>query len=342
MRLEDHPTVIEYRRTAGNPEKKHPASPIDARRLKQLVRDAGADDVGLVDIDRPAIAPYREEATGLLPETKTIVSLVCRLNPDNIRCVSRGTADTEFLQGANNVNAVCWRAATNLMADGIRALAASSAFPMDMEGWPGKTWAVSHKPFSVEAGLGQIGHSRLLMHPRYGSFVALGTMLLDAEATEYDQPLDFNPCLKCKLCTAVCPVGAIGKDGSFNFFACITHNYRFRLGGFSDWVENIADSQSAAEYRKKVSDRETVSMWQGLSYGVCNQSSYCMAVCPAGTENIGRYLEDRKAYNESVVKPLQQRQENVYVVADSPAEAYVSRKYPHKTIKRVSHGIRFG
>jgi hypothetical protein len=107
-------------------------------------------------------------------------------------------------------------------------------------------------------------------------------------------------------------------------------------------VENIAASRSSSEYRQKVSDPETVSMWQGLTYGVCNQSSYCVAVCPAGSENIGRYLDDKKAYVESVVRPLQQRTENVYVVAGSANEAHVAKHYPHKKIRRVSHGIRLG
>ena len=340
MILEQHPTVIEYRRILKSPARHQTGSPIDARWLKQLVLDSGADDVGLIEIDRPGMETYRDEVTGLFPETKTIVSLVGRLNPGNIRCVSRGTADTEFMQGFSSVNAVCRRVSMRLLDEGIRSLAPSGGFPMDMESWPGKIWSLSHKPIAVEAGLGMIGHSRLVLHPRYGSFVILGTILLDVEATEYDKPLDFNPCLECKLCVGVCPVGAIAKDGSFDFLSCITHNYRYRLGGFSDWVENIAASNSGSEYRKKVSDTETVSMWQSLSNGVSNKSSYCMAVCPAGTENVGRYIDDRKAFVRLVVKPLQQRQENIYVVAGSDAEAHVAKHYPHKTLKRVSNGIR--
>jgi epoxyqueuosine reductase QueG len=213
MILEQHPTVIEYRRASGTSGKSPAASRVDAQRLKKLVLDAGADDVGLVEVDRPGIAAYRPEIDTVFPDARTVVSVVCRLNPDNIRSVSRSTSDTEFLQGANSVNAVCWRASRSLMAQGIRSASPSTGFPQDMEGWPGKVWPLSHKPLAVEAGLGKIGHSRMVLHPRYGTFVALGTILIDAEATGYDRPLDFNPCLECKLCTAVCPVGAIAKDG---------------------------------------------------------------------------------------------------------------------------------
>src|SRR5438874_5633060 len=38
-------------------------------------------------------------------------------------------------------------------------------------------------------------------------------------------------------------------------------------GGFTDWVEQIADSKNALDYRKRVSDPESASMWQTLSFG---------------------------------------------------------------------------
>jgi hypothetical protein len=135
-------------------------------------------------------------------------------------------------------------------------------------------------------------------------------------------------------------VGAVGKDGDFHFGNCMTHNYRDRLGGFSDWVERIVESKDALQYRKKVSDPETVSMWQGMTYGVSNKCSYCMAVCPAGEEMIGPYLEDRKAYMTSVVKPLQERADTVFVIPGSDAETYAARRFPQKVVKSVGNGLR--
>ena len=170
----------------------------------------------------------------------------------------------------------------------------------------------------------------------------MGTILLDREVTTYDQPLDFNPCIECKLCVSACPVGAICADGHFNFTTCMTHNYRDRMGGFMNWVENIVSSKCVRSYRKKVSDPETVSMWQSLSYGICNKSSYCMAVCPAGEEVIGPFLDDRKDFLAQVVKPLQDKVETIYVVPGSDAESHVEKKFPHKTIKGVGNGLRPG
>jgi hypothetical protein len=58
-----------------------------------------------------------------------------------------------------------------------------------------------------------------------------------------------------------------GEDGVFNFSACYTHNYREFMGGFTDWVETIADSRNKLDYRRRAKDSETVSMWQSLGFG---------------------------------------------------------------------------
>jgi Fe-S-cluster-containing hydrogenase component 2 len=213
-------------------------------------------------------------------------------------------------------------------------------FPMEMQTAPGKIWIVSHKPVAVAAGLGQMGIHRNVIHPRFGNFILLSTILLDAEISTESQPLDYNPCLECKLCVAACPVGAIGADGYFDFSACFTHNYREFFGGFSNWVESIADSKNGLDYRTKVTDGETASIWQSLSFGPNYKAAYCMAVCPAGDDVLGPFLDDRKAFLENVVNPLQNKQETLYVVPGSDAEMHAAKRFPHKTTKQVGNGLR--
>ena len=65
-----------------------------------------------------------------------------------------------------------------------------------------------------------------------------------------------------------------------------------------------------------------------------------MAVCPAGEDVVGPFLENRQRHLTEVVKPLQERAEPVYVVPGSDAEAIAQRKFKNKTVKPVSSGLR--
>ena len=44
----------------------------------------------------------------------------------------------------------------------------------------------------------------------------------------------------------------------------------------------VHDSADAADYRSRVTDAESASMWQSLSFKADYKAAYCMAVCPAG------------------------------------------------------------
>ena len=244
MNLAEHPTVKAfYEKAADAPVPSTPRK-LDADWLRQLCRDAGADDVGLVEIGRSSLDDQRDDI------------------------------------------------------------------------------------------------HRNVIHPKFGSFILLGTVLIAAEATAYDQPIAYNPCLECKLCVAVCPTGAISPDGRFNFSACYTRNYREFMGGFTNWVEQVADSKNALDYRKRVADTESASMWQSLSFGANYKAAYCLAVCPAGEDVIGPYLTDKAGHLRETVRPLQQKEETVYVVAGSDAEEHVAHRFPNKKTKWVGNGLR--
>jgi Fe-S-cluster-containing hydrogenase component 2 len=168
----------------------------------------------------------------------------------------------------------------------------------------------------------------------------LGTILIDTEVSHHSRPLDYNPCVECKLCVAACPVGAIAPDGAFNFSACYTHNYREFMGGFTDWVEQVAESKNRLDYRRRVSDAESASMWQSLSHGANYKAAYCLAVCPAGEDVLGPYLADKKAHLDEIVRPLQEKAETIYVLRHSDAEEHVARRFPNKRAKRVGNSLR--
>jgi ferredoxin len=338
--LNDHPTVKRYHeRNASN--MLHTTAPkLSARDLRSMCLEFGADDVGFVEIGRPSLTDQKADILSIFPWTKALISFVGRLNRENLRSPARSIASLELHQVEERLTHAAHTLAAALERKGIRAATPAAGFPMEMDQWLGKMHVVSHKPVAVAAGLGKMGLHRNVIHPVFGSFVLLNTVLIDAEVDEYGSSLEYNPCLDCKICSIACPTGAIGPDGFFNPINCLTHTYRELVGGFTNWVENIADSKSSIDYRTRISDAETVSMWQSLANGPCYKSVYCMAVCPAGDEVIPQYLADKKKFVEDVVKPLQQRAETVYVLPGSDAENHVLRTFPHKKIKRVGNGIR--
>lgn len=331
----EHPTVAAVRRRIPLPTR----GPLSADWLRQSCLEAGADDVGLVAIDRPELDDQRADILKAFPATRTLVSFVCRMNREPIRSPTRSTANLEFHQTTDRVNDVAREVVRRLEVEGIRALNPAAGFPMEMSQFPGKVWLVSHKPVAIAAGLGRMGIHRNVIHPKFGNFIILGTVLVAADVTAQSQPVDFNPCLECKLCVVACPVGAIKPDGQFDPSACLTHNYREFMSGFTDWVEQVAESGSARAYRRRVSDQETASMWQSLSFGANYKAAYCLAVCPAGEDVIAPYLADAPQFMQQLLRPLQERDEPVYVVPGSDAAEHVARRFPRKRPRFVA-GVR--
>src|SRR6201993_4214447 len=333
-RLAQHPTVRKVpSRRAQKP------GVLDADWLREICLAADIDDVAFASVDNPDLASEVEHVEAALPGTKSYISLVVKMNRDNVRSTARSVANQEFHRSGELLNEAAHRIVRRLQDAGYRALNPSATFPMEMDKFPGRIWVVAHKPVAVAAGLGVMGIHRNVIHPKFGNFILLGTILVDPPISHYGEPLNYSPCLECKLCVAACPVGAIGKDGEFGWQACSVHNYREFMGGFTDWVQTVADSADAADFRSRVSDSENASMWQSLSFKPNYKAAYCLTVCPAGEEVIEPYLDDRKGFMDLVLKPLQDKKETLYVLPNSAAKAHAERCYPHKPVKVADRGI---
>ena len=293
--------------------------------IKRICLDAGADDVGLVDLDRDSLSMEREGILHVYSLTRSVISIVMANNRENMQSPARYVANEEFHHTGDRTSSVSREILRRLNQLGIRGVVVNKDFPMAMDRYPGKIWDVSHKIMAVEAGLGHMGMNRLVLHPKYGSCVQLESILVNGVMDEYDHPLEENPCIKCNLCAAVCPTGAITKDQPFDFMACLTHTYRDNNIGFNNLVEAIVTSKDMEEYRSHFDDRETSFMWQSLMFRMSYRCGYCMAVCPAGEEVKPVYLENKKEHVERILKPLRDRQERIYVTAGSRAEAKARR-----------------
>src|SRR5262245_34152794 len=119
MKLEEHPTVRRIQLKTVNAIPPGNES-LGAAWLKQLVLDAGADDVGFVEIGRPALDGQRADILKAFPHTKTLISIVVRMNREAIRTPARSVSNTEFHHSGDEVNGIARSVVRTLEERGIR------------------------------------------------------------------------------------------------------------------------------------------------------------------------------------------------------------------------------
>ena len=71
------------------------------------------------------------------------------------------------------------------------------------------------------------------------------------------------------------------------------HNYREFMTGFADFVEDVVDSRGRQDFRDRVPQHKAVLTWQSLAYKPSYKAAYCIAVCPAGEDMLGGFIDRR-------------------------------------------------
>ncbi len=155
----------------------------------------------------------RLDVTALLPGAKTVLALACNYwrtdEPSPIARYARGRDYHATLR------------------DRLRNLRRTVR-----ERWPhvkdyGSVDAnpVMEKVHAVRAGLGTVGKNACFITPRFGSWVVLATMVLDAEVDAYAHPsaADGEVCGRCRICLDACPTGALVADKVVDARACLSY-----------------------------------------------------------------------------------------------------------------------
>jgi epoxyqueuosine reductase QueG len=183
-----------------------------ASSLKGLAGASTADLIG--------IAPgseFKAEELGDLGEAfgevKSIVVLAHRLvDPVQLVRFSSGESYRASPIGASFADALlrdaCWRIVELLRDAGWRA-----TIPRNLGyGVDDPSHSVSFKKAAVLAGFGAFGKSQLVIHPEWGPWLMLRTVVTDA-SLEPDRPLSFAPCEGCDSCVQGCPGAALTGRG---------------------------------------------------------------------------------------------------------------------------------
>ncbi|HKV79031.1 MAG TPA: hypothetical protein VJP02_12855, partial [Candidatus Sulfotelmatobacter sp.] len=80
----------------------------------------------------------------VFPKTRTLISVVCRMNRDNIRTPARSISNLEFHHTTDETNEVARRIVAALEEIGIAAINGGAVgFPMEADRWGSKMWVIS-------------------------------------------------------------------------------------------------------------------------------------------------------------------------------------------------------
>jgi epoxyqueuosine reductase QueG len=125
-----------------------------------------------VELNRPALQNQKEELRTVYSNTKTAISLVKKMNRENIQTPARYATNVEFHHTIDDLTDIARRILHRLNNLNIRGVVPTAGFPMDMDSLRiGPLWHVSHKPIAAEAGLGQIDKNRNVIHLNFGNFL---------------------------------------------------------------------------------------------------------------------------------------------------------------------------
>lgn len=116
---------------------------------------------------------------------------------------------------------------------------------------------VLEKSWAIEAGLGWRGKNSLVVTPRYGSFIFLGEIIIDAEVDVYDRPLATDRCGTCTACIDACPNKAIVRPYVIDTNRCISRLTTEKvpegaapMAGTHGWIYGCDLCQSACPHNR--------------------------------------------------------------------------------------------
>lgn len=255
------------------------AVPLDPRPLDRLLAMGGEADMVWLRTQRAE----RLDPSRLLPGVRSVVVVALAHDRGRRGPPPGGAGEVARYARGRDYHAVMKRRLRALAAEiaardpGARTLATSDVAPV-ME----KAWA-------ERAGVGWIGKNGCLLTTDHGSWVVLGTVLVDRDLAP-DAPHE-ERCGACEACLPACPTGAIPEPGQVDSRRCIsfwTIERRGEIppemaGRLGRWVFGCDDCQ-------------TVCPWNHRADGACDPE---LAARP-GQEALG--IEDLLELSEEAYR----------------------------------------
>jgi ferredoxin len=179
-------------------------------KVRGLLKHFGADLVGIGPLNQNWVySNVGRDKFGDKPlgaavslQHKHAIIPVIRLNLDMIRFAPNLPSHLEVMRTYSRLAFM-----TSLVARYIRSL-----------GYPARAhnlwnYQIVLPPVAVDAGLGELGRSGIVISPQFGNAIKMGAITTDLPLVN-DPPVDVGVdefCTACKICAEYCPVGAISS-----------------------------------------------------------------------------------------------------------------------------------
>lgn len=209
------------------------ANPVlTSQMIKDLAKKIGAggggvEIVGIAPIERFSGAPERMHPANIFPDCKSVISLVQPIPRSTYRGITEGTHWNNYTYYSyNRLNTLFRPIVTDELSRFIEdhGYEAVPVYPGVPESYPNHPDPIPGRPApevniniriaAMACGLGEIGWSKVFLHPVFGPRVRIGNILTDAVLEPDPLIKPGTLCKHCMRCVPDCPGNAIpGRDG---------------------------------------------------------------------------------------------------------------------------------
>jgi epoxyqueuosine reductase len=276
--------------------------------LKEHARKIGMDLCGIASVSRFDNAPEGTHPSDFLPGCKSVIVVGVRLVDGVIQTIFRNFEDGKR-QAQGIYGTYGYTIAPNFhllysvydIAQYVERTSGAIAMPTQV-GPFGNGISISQRHAAVAAGLGEFGWHSIVLTPQFGPRNRFGAILTTAELEPdpmYSGPRLCDPA-QCKICTTVCPTGALSKFGEkparrvvfkdkdmeksyeychVDMTRCriAAHGLMKKTGGDKDLVTSV--NASAKEVENVTNSMDSRGGLQSSPTWRCGK---CLAYCPAG------------------------------------------------------------
>ena len=255
---------------------------IESEEVKALVRDMGADLVGIASADCVETTPTRRSPLNVLPEARSAVVFAKRMLTGSIESPSDEVVTCQNLALYQKLDHITYALGCFLEERGHRAATIPAYIPVEMTSeTKGFVGVVSLRHVAQASGLGVLGRSNLLLTPDFGPRVRLGGVVTTAPM-DPDEPIEEDFCEQCEACISACPVDALSEPGKTRMGRCVRQVLPTGLTGLIAYLVEILDNSKEGigeSFKMPNFWRLYQSLQLGLQYG-CHA---CINACPTGS-----------------------------------------------------------